>query len=132
MAGGKVFPVKVTVYTIKDPHDSLAFHINVNPERVPLDGNLENTIQWTIEGGTFKDVTDVDFMSDTGKDRFQVALDSPTQITARLSDARIDDEVIYGYLLRVHIAMQTPQGEVDVTIRLDPEVDNPPPPPGGP
>jgi hypothetical protein len=129
---GQVFPVKVTVLAISDPHDSVAFHINVNPERVPLDGNLQNTIQWTIAGATFKDVSDIEFMSNAGKERFQVTLDSPTQITARLSDAIIEDEIIYGYLLRVHIAMQTPLGEVDVTIRLDPEVDNPPPPPGGP
>ena len=129
---GSVFPVKVTVFTITDPHDAVAFHINVNPERVPLDGKLDNVIQWTIEGATFKDVSDIEFMSTEGKNRFQVNLDSSTQITAALLGGRIDDEVIYGYLLRVHIAMQTPLGEVDVTIRLDPEIDNPPPPPGGP
>ena len=122
------FNVKITVYVISDPVDPFAFHININPERVLLDGEKTNSIQWDLTGATFQSQSDIEFATDLGKARFAVSRVSETQMVATLTDLEQADEIIFAYLLRVHLNV----GGTPVTIRLDPEIDNPPPPPGGP
>jgi hypothetical protein len=102
-------------------------HINVNPESVPLNGIRQDTIVWTIITplkAKFIDASDIGFITETGQAQFTPTLDSDFQITATI-DHDEQDQTIYTYFLTVHLI-----GHDDLAIRVDPEVDNPPPPPG--
>ena len=103
--------------------------INVNPETILLDGLLDTTITWTMrtpETAHFVDNPvnpDIQFTTANGREHFSVRYDSPTQMSATVV-ATNDDQTIYTYYLTVHLA------NYPVAIMVDPEVDNPPPPPG--
>lgn len=104
-------------------------HLNVNPETVPLNGREGDTILWTIktpDTATFKDQPtnpDIQFMSVSGKEHFSIQFISSTQILATIAGTN-ENQTIYTYYLTVHLR------NPEVAIRIDPEVDNPPPPPG--
>jgi hypothetical protein len=105
--------------------DTGVYYVSVNPEHLPLNGNPENTITWKLHsniGATFKSETDVMFQTPRGKTRFHITkdADSTDTIVGHVTGPE-EDQTIYTYYFTVHIG--------DVSVRVDPEVDNPPPPP---
>jgi hypothetical protein len=119
------FDVYVNVtQTSNGEHEVL--HININPESVPLDGRSDSTITWTItdpDSASFQDMSDIQFITQGGQNRFVVEFVSPTQMTATVKGVE-SDQTIYTYYITVHLKA------INAAIRVDPEVDNPPPPPG--
>ena len=105
-------------------------HINVNPEMVPLNGVVGDTILWTIKTpstayfANHPGNEDIEFKTPGGKAHFNVLWVSATQILGTVIETN-ENQTIYTYYLTIHLV--NPAG---VAIRIDPEVDNPPPPPG--
>ncbi|HEU4888953.1 MAG TPA: hypothetical protein VFV49_13790 [Thermoanaerobaculia bacterium] len=117
----------VDVSVVEPADEPGVWHININPESVPLDGRVESTITWNIkttDTATFLTREDVRFQTTNGRNRFTTTLDSASQITATINGAE-EDQTIYTYLITVHLKKFDNQ----VAVRVDPEVDNPPPPP---
>ena len=117
------FYVDVTV--IAPPDEENTLHININPESVPLDGRSDSTVVWrmkTLDTARFESADDIRFITTGGQNRFVVSFDSESQITATINGVE-EDQTIYTYYITVHLV------NYPVAIRVDPEVDNPPPPP---
>jgi hypothetical protein len=110
--------------TVTEPETGV-FYVSVNPEHLPLNGTPANTITWKLRGNIgakFHSESDVQFPSARGQERFQIKM--PPNQTERIVGTVIgpeEDQTIYTYYFTVHIG--------DVSVRVDPEVDNPPPPP---
>jgi hypothetical protein len=120
------FNVDVNVFEETEPAGASVLHINVNPESVPLDGQQDSTIVWTIRTpGTaaFHDQDDIKFITQSGQSRFTVEHRSSIEMRATVVGLE-SDQTIYTYWLTVHLVNS------NLIIRVDPEVDNPPPPPG--
>lgn len=121
------FNVEIHVF---ETEEEGVLHINVNPEMITLQGVAGDTILWTIRTPStaffvnHSGSQDVDFKTLGGKALFDVVFISPSQILATVRDGN-ENQTIYTYYLTVHLV--NPAG---VAIRIDPEVDNPPPPPG--
>ena len=122
--------------TVENPQPNM-YYIKVNPERVLLDGRERNTIRWTMLGesiASFTAKTDVEFITNEGKGRFpfdDMTFTTPAGTRGVITATNVGPEVnetIYTYFLNAHVMV----GEAEVVIRIDPETDNPPPPPGGP
>ena len=108
--------------TVSEPEPRVVF-LGINPERVQLNGKGGDTITWRLTGGgEFQSASDIKFVTSSGRGRFQVAFDSPNQITATVNGEE-ENQTIYTYLITVHFP------EYNVALSIDPEVDNPPPPP---
>jgi hypothetical protein len=111
------------IVTVTEPEPKV-FYVSVNPERVQLNGYNDNTITWTLQGDTgaiFKSANDIDFRTVQGKGRFKLVQNGNTIVgTVKGTEA---NQIIYTYLLTVHFP------SVGVALRIDPEVDNPPPVP---
>jgi hypothetical protein len=102
--------------------------IQVLPERLLLNGNANNVIQWQMMTGslaTFTEMQDVNFGANS--EFFSMSWDPEQQIIFARVNGENNNETIYTYYLSVHL--NDPPG---VVIQFDPEVDNPPPPPTGP
>lgn len=115
----------VDVNVIEPEGEPGVLHININPESVPLDGRSDSQIVWTIkspETATFRQADDIQFITTGGQNRFVVSYDSPSQISATINGVE-SDQTIYTYYITVHLT------KIQAAIRVDPEVDNPPPPP---
>jgi hypothetical protein len=116
------YKVVVHVSEMEDPN---VLFLKIDPERVQLDGKARNTITWTITDprkATFDTAEDITFLTESGKGRFEVVRDSSSQITATVEGTN-ENQTIYAYFLTIHLTA------FPVAIRVDPEVDNPPPPP---
>ena len=98
--------------------------LSINPERVLLNGRNGDTITWTLSGsgGEFQTVDDIQFLTNGGKNRFQLKFVSATQI-AGVVIGNEENQTVYTYYVTVHFPAY------DVALRVDPEIDNPPPPP---
>ena len=98
--------------------------LSINPERVLLNGRNGDTITWTLSGsgGEFQTVDDIQFLTNGGKNRFQLKFVSATQI-AGVVIGNEENQTVYTYYVTVHFPAY------DIALRVDPEVDNPPPPP---
>ena len=100
--------------------------LQINPERVQLSGKDKNTITWTLNtngGAEFQSADDIKFMTDLGKERFDVKFDPTTKVITATVKGEELNQIIYTYLITVHFP------QYGVALRVDPEVDNPPPPP---
>jgi hypothetical protein len=99
--------------------------LRINPERVQLSGKDKNTITWKLNdaGAEFQSADDISFMTELGKNRFDVSFDPTTKVITAKVKGEEDNQIIYTYLLTVHFP------KYNVALRVDPEVDNPPPPP---
>jgi uncharacterized protein YabE (DUF348 family) len=120
------FKVNVNVQREANIGEHTVLYINIDPETVPLDGKRDNTIVWTTvsELAEFVSPEDIQFRTNGGKSRFNVTFNQETkQITATINGDE-EDQTIYTYFLTVHLP------SLNAAIRIDPEVDNPPPPPG--
>jgi len=128
----------VFIKVIHPPDQPEVYYVIVEPERILLDGKTEgNTIIWTMQGdspnepslATFQATTDIEFKTAEGRARFTDFTFSSTvengQITAKVVGPEVN-ETIFVYYINTHIT------GTEFVIRVDPEVDNPPPPPGGP
>lgn len=101
------------------------FQVRMNPERLYLDGSDSNTIIWEPRPGTiFASAGDVQFV-DAG-DRFDPVLNGDGTISTTVKGIEAVEKVYVYFLTLRNSAM--PQ----VAVKVDPEVDNPPPPPTGP
>ncbi len=102
--------------------------IQVFPERMLLSGVMNNIINWQMMEGSLAVFTGVDDISFGENSSFfsKSWIADQGIISARVTGTN-PNETIYTYFLSVHL--RDPEG---VVIQLDPEVDNPPPPPTGP
>jgi hypothetical protein len=110
---------------VSEPEPKI-FFVSVVPERVQLSGHKENTITWTLDtshGAAFKSTKDIWFQTDQGKERFDLTITGDSVIEATVMAAE-SNQTIYTYELTVHFP------KIGVALRIDPEVDNPPPAPG--
>jgi hypothetical protein len=110
------------------------YYVILDPERVLLDGKADgNTIIWTMKASTpeepslatFQATTDIEFETAEGQARFtdftfNSAIENG-QITAKVAGPEIN-ETIFTYYINAHLT------GTSFVIRVDPEVDNPPPP----
>jgi hypothetical protein len=104
------------------------YFIQVSPERVLMNGDPQNEIVWIMEGelATFKSPTDVFFNNDgEGPDKRFVVTFENGAIRAKLNKTDLF-EIIWTYELTVHVKEHN--GKPPFAIKVDPEVDNPPPP----
>ena len=119
--------VKVTT---PDSAQGEIYFIMVDPERILLNGKPGNKIIVTMKGGEdskalFLSRDDMRFSTTRGQQRFPDIVFDGTVENGRLIatvDGSETDETIYVYTLTAHIIGR------DITIRVDPEADNPPPP----
>ena len=113
------------VVNVSEPEPRVLL-LKINPERVQLSGKDKNTITWTLNtggGAEFQSAEDISFMTELGQERFDVSFDPTTKaITATVKGEELN-QIIYTYLITVHFP------KYNVALRVDPEVDNPPPPP---
>lgn len=109
---------------VSEPETSV-FYVSVVPECLQLSGHVENTITWTLHGESgaiFKSENDINFQTQQGKGRFQLTQTGDHTITGTVTGPE-ENQTIYTYEFTVHFP------SVGVALRVDPEVDNPPPPP---
>jgi hypothetical protein len=101
---------------------SKRYKVTCNPERTNLDGKLGSSITWKPDPGTlflFKE--DIEFMDADGM--FDVRLNLDGTITATTTrEESVEHVYVYWLTLR--------REGMEFAVTVDPEVDNPPPPPG--
>jgi hypothetical protein len=121
---------KVFVKVVNPEGQPNVFYMILDPERVLLDGSEGNKIIWTMKSGaeslaTFAATSDIEFMTEEGRARFDQWTFDPSiengQITA-MTKGTEKNETIFTYFVNSHLIGS------DFVIRVDPEVDNPPPP----
>ena len=112
------------VYVGLNEIDTKKYKVKCNPERTNLDGKLGSSITWWPDPGTvFISKDDIHFIDDGGM--FDVKLNIDGTITATTTrEEKVEHVYIYWLTVR--------RENMDFAITVDPEVDNPPPPPGGP
>jgi len=99
------------------------FQVVIFPERLYLDGRAGSTITWNPVNGTlFLNVDDIDFVD--AADKFTKRFNTDGTITATLNETD-PVEKIYVYFVTLRRA------DSEFAVKVDPEVDNPPPPPDG-
>ena len=127
------FDVFVSV-TKPDP-DGNTYLIAVEPEQIFLDGRGDSAIVLTMRPDSMAQFTssaDMQFQTERGRERFaDMSFEEPDppvhrgRITAKVSGLE-SDRTVYTYFIDSHLL------EHDIVVRVDPEADNPPPPPAGP
>lgn len=138
----RMFEVYVNVVNVTKPKDKdkdkdkPTYLISVDPEQVFLDGDDSSAIVITMRPeslGELKSKDDLQFATPQGEARFpcgQRIYDEPKEgehrgrITA-LVNGYEENRTVYTYYIDSHL----PEG---IIVRVDPEADNPPPPPTGP
>jgi len=109
---------------------SNSYYLKVDPERVLLDGKSGNKIIITMKGGedsvaVFLSKDDIEFKTAKGKERFS-RIEFENVENGRIiatAEGEEENETIYTYFINAHII------DSETVIRVDPEADNPPPPP---
>lgn len=135
------YPVSVNVTQLEATTDGVpTLLIQVEPEVLQLDGQINKQITWTLTGDVnyggvtgpfFRSVDDVQFMTSRGKTQFTDATMDPEGKTITRTVFEVEeDQTIYTYLLTVRFMVGKPgEPQHEIAISIDPEVDNPPPAP---
>jgi hypothetical protein len=128
------FDVYVSV-TKPEPSNLNTYLIAVEPEQIFLDGREDSAIVLTMRPDSmaqFTSTADMHFQTEGGRARFpDMTFEPPDlplhrgRITAKTSGPEMD-RTVYTYFVDSHLL------EHDIIVRVDPEADNPPPPPSGP
>jgi hypothetical protein len=99
------------------------FQVVIIPERLYLDGREGSKITWTpVRGTIFRNVDDIDFVD--AADKFTKTFNTDGTITATVNGTD-PIEKIYVYFVTLR------RQDSEFAVKVDPEVDNPPPPPDG-